>query len=138
MDPQAGPSRAFGQTDPADRLYHSFASRMSVPVDTLAPNLTLSPSSIELARMETELLVESRLGDLEIEFVLDAVNGEDTRKRLRILGNNIVVLLDDDRGCGLGGRGLTGSRGSRAWFSWMLRVLGLDKAGHQEQAQHNR
>ena len=58
MDSQASPSRAFGQTDPAARLYYSFASRASLPVDTLAPNLTLSPSSIELARMETELLTE--------------------------------------------------------------------------------
>lgn len=58
MDPQASLSRAFGRTDPAARLYHSFASRASLPVDTLAPYLTLTPSSIELARTETELLTE--------------------------------------------------------------------------------
>ena len=37
MDPHASLSRAFGQTDPADRLYHNFASRASLPVDTLDP-----------------------------------------------------------------------------------------------------
>jgi len=43
MDPQASLSRAFGQADPADRLYHSFASRASLPVDTLAPKSHVKP-----------------------------------------------------------------------------------------------
>lgn len=58
MDPQASLTRAFGRNDPADRLYHSLTSRASLPADRLAPNLTFSPSSIELGRSETELLTE--------------------------------------------------------------------------------
>jgi chromosome partitioning protein len=83
MDPQASLSRAFGQTDPADRLYHSFASRASLPVDTLAPKLTLTPSSIELARMETELLTEPGR-----EYFLR------TCLERTQLPDNVVVLLD--------------------------------------------
>ena len=59
MDPQASLTRAFGRSDSADRLYHSLSSRASLPIDRLAFNLTLSPSSIELSRAETELLTET-------------------------------------------------------------------------------
>jgi chromosome partitioning protein len=58
MDPQASLTRAFGQSDPADRLFHAFTSRASLPLDSLAPNLTLTPSTIELSRAETDLLTE--------------------------------------------------------------------------------
>lgn len=59
MDPQASLTRAFGRSDPSDRLYHSLTDRAAMPVDRLAPNLTISPSSIELTRAETELLAEA-------------------------------------------------------------------------------
>jgi chromosome partitioning protein len=58
MDPQASLTRAFGQDDPMDRLYHSLTDRASLPVERLASNLTLSPSTIELSRAETDLLSE--------------------------------------------------------------------------------
>ncbi len=58
MDPQASLTRAFGRHDSSDRLYQSLTDRASLPVDRLAPYLTISPSSIELTRAETELLAE--------------------------------------------------------------------------------
>ena len=83
MDPQASLTRAFGRSDPADRLYHSSTNRASLPIDRLAPNLTLSPSSIELRRSETELLTEPGR-----EYFLR------TCPERTALPDNAVVLLD--------------------------------------------
>jgi chromosome partitioning protein len=83
MDPQASLTRSFGRSDPADRLYHSLTSRASLPVDRLAPNLTFSPSSIELGRSETELLTEAGR-----EYFLR------TCLERTPLPDNAVVLLD--------------------------------------------
>lgn len=58
MDPQASLTRAFGQDDKADRLYSSFSDRAELPVDDVADGLTLTPSTVELVRAETELLSE--------------------------------------------------------------------------------
>jgi len=58
MDPQASLTQAFGREDETDRLYVSLKDRAGLPVDALAPNLTLTPSTIELGRLETELLPE--------------------------------------------------------------------------------
>jgi chromosome partitioning protein len=58
MDPQASLTHAFGQDDGADRLYNSLTDRAALPVNSIANGLTLTPSSIELFRTETELLAE--------------------------------------------------------------------------------
>lgn len=58
MDPQASLTQAFGREDRTDRLYNAFVSRAGLPVDRLSDALTLSPTSIELSRAETELIAE--------------------------------------------------------------------------------
>jgi chromosome partitioning protein len=58
MDPQSSLSQAFGRRDAEDRLYNALMSRAGLPVDELSPTLTLSPSTVELGRAETELMTE--------------------------------------------------------------------------------
>ena len=58
MDPQASLTRAFGASDDADGLYNALASRAGLPIQTVSPNLSLTPATIELGRAETELLAE--------------------------------------------------------------------------------
>ncbi len=58
MDPQASLTRAFGHQDDTDGLYNSLTDRAGLPVQTVFDNLSLTPSTIELARAETELLAE--------------------------------------------------------------------------------
>jgi chromosome partitioning protein len=58
MDPQASLTRTFLHTDGADRLYLSLKHRAGLPVEPLDNNLSLTPSSLELSRAETELLTE--------------------------------------------------------------------------------
>jgi len=58
MDPQASLTRAFGLTDECDKLYHALTDRAGLPVQTVFDRLTLTPSTIQLGRAETELLSE--------------------------------------------------------------------------------
>ncbi len=58
MDPQASLTRAFGASDNADGLYNALTDRAGLRVQTVSENLTLTPSTIELARAESELLTE--------------------------------------------------------------------------------
>ena len=58
MDPQASLTRAFGVIDETDRLYNSLTDRARLPVEKIAENLTVTPSTIELFRAETDLLSE--------------------------------------------------------------------------------
>jgi chromosome partitioning protein len=58
MDPQASLTRAFGLIDETDRLYNSLTDRAGLPVEKITETLTISPSSVELFRAETELLSE--------------------------------------------------------------------------------
>ena len=83
MDPQASLTRAFGREDHTDRLYNAFMSRAGLPVDELSEGLTLSPSSIELSRAETDLISEPGR-----EHFLRACLEKTT------LPENAVVLLD--------------------------------------------
>jgi chromosome partitioning protein len=59
MDPQASLTRAFGMEDETDGLYRCLMDRAGLPVKVLAENLSLTPSTIELGRAETELLSET-------------------------------------------------------------------------------
>ena len=58
MDPQASLTQTFSQSDSADRLYVSLKDRAGLPVCEVAPNLSLTPSSLALSRVESELLTE--------------------------------------------------------------------------------
>jgi chromosome partitioning protein len=83
MDPQASLTRAFGLHDETDGLYHSLTDRAGLPVRIVSQHLTLTPSSIELGRAETELLSETGR-----EFFLR------TSLEKTTLPGNAVVLLD--------------------------------------------
>lgn len=58
MDPQANLTAAFGQSDPEGTLYQALKQRSPLPLVRLGDNLTLTPSSIDLARGESEFLGE--------------------------------------------------------------------------------
>ena len=57
-DPQASLSTAFGQFDSHGLLYQALCQRASLPVVSLSDNLSLSPSSIDLSRGETNFISE--------------------------------------------------------------------------------
>ncbi|MGE3818889.1 MAG: ParA family protein [Isosphaeraceae bacterium] len=59
MDPQASLTAAFGQADPEGVLYRSLADRAPLSVIPIAEYLTLTPSSIDLSRGETEFIAEA-------------------------------------------------------------------------------
>jgi chromosome partitioning protein len=83
MDPQASLTRAFGHRDDSDRLYNALSDRERLPTDSIDANLTLTPSTIELLRAETELLTEPGR-----EFFLR------TCLEKTSLPTNAVVLID--------------------------------------------
>ena len=83
MDPQASLTRAFGLADPTDRFYSAFADRAELPIDVVSENLTLTPSTVELVRAETELLMEPGR-----EYFLQTCLGKSQ------LPENALVLLD--------------------------------------------
>ena len=58
MDPQASLTHAFGLSDDTDGLYQALTDRAGLPVQTVFDRLTLTPSTIQLGRAETELLSE--------------------------------------------------------------------------------
>ena len=59
MDPQASLTRTFREADTADRLYFSLKDRAGLPIIEVASNLTLTPSTLTLARAESELIAET-------------------------------------------------------------------------------
>ncbi len=83
MDPQASLSRAFGVADQTDGLYHALTDRAGLPVLPVSEHLSLTPSTIELGRADTELLFEPGR-----EFFLR------TSLERTPLPENAVVLLD--------------------------------------------
>jgi chromosome partitioning protein len=58
MDPQANLTAAFGHSDSEGMLYQAMKNRGPLPLIRLGENLTLTPSSIDLARGESEFLGE--------------------------------------------------------------------------------
>jgi chromosome partitioning protein len=58
LDPQASLTRAFGISDSTDRLYNALTDRAGLPVQRIGDKLTITPSTLELSRAETELLGE--------------------------------------------------------------------------------
>ncbi len=59
MDPQASLTAAFGQADPEGQLYQAMIQRGALPVVRLDDHLTLTPSSIDLARGESQFVSET-------------------------------------------------------------------------------
>ncbi len=58
-DPQASLTTAFGVTDPKGLLYQAMCRRGQLPVVMLTENLSISPSSIDLSRGETQFIAEA-------------------------------------------------------------------------------
>ena len=59
MDPQASLTRAFRMSDADGLLYRAMCRRGPLPVAHVSENLTLSPSSIDLSRGETQFITET-------------------------------------------------------------------------------
>jgi chromosome partitioning protein len=59
MDPQASLTAAFGQSDNDGLLYQAMSQRHALPVVRLSDTLTLTPSSIDLARGESQFVTET-------------------------------------------------------------------------------
>jgi chromosome partitioning protein len=83
MDHQADLTSAFGQSDPDGLLYEALSKRGPLPVIPLAENLTLTPSSIDLAEGETAFV--SSVGR---EYLLKTCLSKAT------LPKNVTVLID--------------------------------------------
>ena len=83
MDPQADLSAAFGITDDSNGLLSSLECADALPIVRVSENLTLSPSSLQLLRCETEFLSRPSR-----EFVLRSAI-ERTE-----LPNDAIVLVD--------------------------------------------
>ena len=83
MDPQASLTSAFGQSDAQGRLYASMRDRTALPVVEVAENLTITPSSIDLSRGETQFMAETGR-----EFILQ------TCLRRTELPEDATVILD--------------------------------------------
>ena len=83
VDPQASLTRTFGQEDTTGRMYASLTQRAELPVEHVSDRLTITPSSIELSRAETELITE-----LGREYFLRTALGRTD------LPDDSVVLLD--------------------------------------------
>jgi chromosome partitioning protein len=83
LDPQASLTSALGRRDDDGLLYHAMVERQPLPVVPVADNLTLTPSSVDLARAESQLVAEA--GREMILRDLLARSG---------LGDDTLVILD--------------------------------------------
>lgn len=90
MDPQANLTSALGRKDSEGLLMAAMSDRQPLPVIQVSDNLTLTPSSVDLARAETQLVSEPGR-----ELVL--------RDCLRKsgLGDDVLVILDCPPSLGL-------------------------------------
>jgi chromosome partitioning protein len=59
MDPQASLTAAFGQQDPEGLLYQAMSQRSALPLIRLSDTLTMTPSSIDLAKGESQFVSET-------------------------------------------------------------------------------
>jgi chromosome partitioning protein len=97
MDPQASLSRTFLRTDGSDRLFQSLKNRAGLPIDQLDGRLSLTPSTVELSRAETDLLAEPgreyflRLALERTELPDDAIVLIDCPPSLGVLALNCLV-----------------------------------------------
>lgn len=100
MDHQADLTSAFGQSDPEGRLYEALTKRGPLPVIPIGDHLTLTPSSIELARGETQFVAEvGREHLLKVSLAKAAIPEDSTviidcPPSLGILTSNCLAVAD--------------------------------------------
>jgi chromosome partitioning protein len=90
MDPQASLTASFGQGDRDGLLYQAMSQRHALPVVRLSETLTLTPSSIDLAKGETQFVTETAR-----EYLLKSCL-EKTE-----LGQGTVVIIDSPPSLGV-------------------------------------
>lgn len=83
MDPQASLTSAFGRRDEEGVLYRAMTERTALPIFPLQDNLTFTPSTIDLARGESQFMAEPGR-----EFILKTCLAEAN------LGKDVTVILD--------------------------------------------
>jgi len=83
MDPQASLTTAFDESDTEGHLYQAMNRRGALPIVSVDDNLTISPSSIDLSRGETQFIAETGR-----EFILQQCLGRSD------LSPDTTVLLD--------------------------------------------
>ena len=92
MDPQASLTAAFGQNDPEGLLYQAMVQRSALPIVRLSEMLTLTPSSIDLAKGESQFVSETAR-----EYLLKDCLGKTE------LGQGGVVIVDSPPSLGVPG-----------------------------------
>jgi chromosome partitioning protein len=90
MDPQASLTAAFGQTDNEGLLYQAMSQRHALPVVRLSEMLTLTPSSIDLAKGESQFVTETAR-----EYLLKSCLEKSK------LGNGTVIIIDSPPSLGV-------------------------------------
>jgi chromosome partitioning protein len=90
MDPQASLTSAFGHNDPEGLLYLAMTQRGALPVVRLSDTLTLTPSSIDLAKGESQFVSETAREYL-LKSCLDKTD----------LGKNCTVIIDSPPSLGV-------------------------------------
>jgi chromosome partitioning protein len=68
-DPQASLTTAFGLTDPKGLLYEAMCRRGPLPIVSHTDNLTITPSSINLSKGETQFIAEAGRVPLSTEVL---------------------------------------------------------------------
>jgi chromosome partitioning protein len=58
IDPQSSLTSAFGRRDTEGLLYQAMMERQALPIISVSDNLTLTPSSVDLAKAESQLVAE--------------------------------------------------------------------------------
>lgn len=90
MDPQASLTAAFGQSDREGLLYQAMSQRSALPIVRLSETLTLTPSSIDLAKGESQFVSETAREYL-LKSCLDKTE----------LGQGTAVLIDSPPSLGV-------------------------------------
>jgi chromosome partitioning protein len=90
MDPQASLTAAFGQSDSEGLLYQAMSQRGALPIVRLSDALTLTPSSIDLAKGESQFVSETAREYL-LKSCLDKTE----------LGQGTLVIVDSPPSLGV-------------------------------------
>lgn len=90
MDPQASLTAAFGQSDNEGLLYQAMVQRGALPVVRLSDTLTMTPSSIDLAKGESQFVSETAR-----EYLL-----KDCLSKTK-LGQGTTVIIDSPPSLGV-------------------------------------
>lgn len=90
MDPQASLTAAFGQTDGEGLLYQAMTQRTALPIVRLSDTLTITPSSIDLAKGESQFVSETAR-----EYLLKSCLEKTT------LGQGTTIIIDSPPSLGV-------------------------------------